>query len=281
MNGFYRPSLMALLLSVTCFAGQALADRPEPPDSVDLESINPQQSGSQPMLTGGVVAEANAKEWRSNLRVIAGGSSCTGTLVGQDTLLFAAHCIRNGGTVNLRIGGSQTVSGTCTHAPGYSPKDNEWLATSRDWALCKLTKTVRNVTFEVVNTDKAFITRAHVLLTGYGCTAQGATASDGKFRIGYTQITAMPDQKSNYIETKGEVAVCFGDSGGAVYFSSIHGSVVEGRRLVAVNSRGNISDTSYLSATATDDFIAFATDWASANNAQICGVTPGAQNCRS
>jgi hypothetical protein len=105
------------------------------------------------------------------------------------------------------------------------------------------------------------------LLTGYGCVNKGGGGgNDGYLRIGEAKVTKVPTNTNFDIVSKGTAALCFGDSGGPAYKND---------RLIGVNSRGNIENTSYVSAVHMADE-SYMLTWAKANKVEICGVN---RNC--
>lgn len=201
-----------------------------------------------PMLIGGKIAEEG--DYPSIVRTTSqNGSGCTAAVVGPNVLLIAAHCVGDGKWVQFNGKRSQP----CTHHPDYADKYD------RDFALCIIPTTP--APYSVVNTDHNYVKKGDtLLLTGYGCTRVGGGGADGKLRIGEAPVTG---QQGFYIITKAPAALCYGDSGGPAY---------KGAVLVGVNSRGNIADTSYLSAVHLADEKFFKV-WAEKNGGLICGLT--------
>ena len=113
------------------------------------------------------------------------------------------------------------------------------------------------------------------LWTGYGCTRWGGRI-DGKFRTGDVNAISCPAGRNYDTVTRGNVALCSGDSGGGGYVASADGS----RLLVGVNSRSDTRVTSYVSSTYVSTFYEFA-DWYQRNyDVEICGLNDQAENCR-
>lgn len=220
-----------------------------------------------PTLINGIVADM--AEWPASVSVRSGNAGCTGTVVGPRVLFHAAHCVGNGGTSTFRAGGA-SYSARCEHSPNYRGNS------TADWTLCLTSQPVQNVAFENINTDPELVQRGdELLLTGYGCTRPGGGGSDGLYRIGTANVIRLPGGTNNDIVTLGGAALCFGDSGGPAF--KVQDAV---RWLVGVNSRGNISTTSYLSATHTPQAVSFFTNWMQKTGAEICGITPNMLGCR-
>lgn len=218
-------------------------------------------------------APANASEWPSSVYVSMGGGRCSGTLVGYRVLLIASHCVSNGGSASFTVN-SEKYTAKCTHGPGY-PSNS-----TADWSLCLTDKVVAGGPFEQVNFDSARVQMgAKLTLTGYGCIKKGGGGgNDGVFRIGEATVTKLPSGSNHDIVTEGGAALCFGDSGGSAYYID----PTDGRRwVVGINSRGDISTTSYLSSISTDTVKDFMKDWSKKNDQVICGINMGAGDCRN
>lgn len=231
------------------------------------------ESGGAPTLILGTPADP--KEWPASVYAsmpLGNGATaqCSATVVGEQTLLIASHCVRNGAMAHFSIGPNQ-YSGVCAHGPGY-PSNS-----TADWTLCYISKKVSGIEYESFLSDATLISVGkQVQLTGYGCTSPGGGGgNDGIFRIGEANVQQMPSGRDYDTVTQG-AALCFGDSGGAAY-------VWDGsdRYIFGVNSRGNIHDTSYLASTYVDVFTNFAKAWATKKATAICGINSNAVGCRT
>lgn len=240
---------------------------------------------------------ADPKEFPASVYAQMGNSRCTATVVGEKTLLIAAHCVRDGGIAKFKAGGAD-YSSTCTHSPLYSQaawsrvkeaiekglvsQFTDLVNATADWALCLVNKPVGNIQYEVINLDPDILKEGNeLLLTGYGCTQPGGSGgNDGTYRIGEAKIIGLPSGSDNDIVTNGGqpgAALCYGDSGGPAFLIN---PIDKKRVVVSVNSRGNIATTSYLSSTSTSAFKSFMGSWASKNKQFVCGVHKEAKNCR-
>lgn len=203
-----------------------------------------------PTLIGG--RKAIPGEWPEVVNI----RGCTATIIGPQAVLTAAHCIREGGVVTFVRYGKSVRSGPCEHHDGYGKNK------TMDFALCKVPR--QEGPYAVINTDHNYVKVGdEVTLMGYGCVRPGGGGgNDGVLRIGSAKVIRTPTNNNFDIVTKAKSALCYGDSGGPAF---------KGQRLIGVNSRGNINDTSYLSAVHMADQ-SFMKEWAITNGAAICGI---------
>jgi len=222
-----------------------------------------------PMLIGG--KPVDGADWPASLYAKSPGGACSSTLIGDRVLFMAAHCMANGATVTFSAY-ANSYKARCTHHPEYIFNE------TADWALCLVDRPVTGIPFESLGTDLELLINAELLLSGYGCVHPGGGGgNDGIFRVGNAVIKGLPGNNSYDIVTKGGAALCFGDSGGAAYMFDSNAQ----RRIVAVNSRGDIETTSYLPSIKSDSFLRWAKGWSQgSNNVRICGLHEDAQGCR-
>lgn len=227
-----------------------------------------QENGGKPTLIGGT--PVNPADWPEVVRSQAGNAGCSSTIVGPRVLAIAAHCVPNGGTLTFNALANRYTA-RCSHHPEYRGNS------TADFALCFTDREVTGVPFASIATENPFKIGDMARLMGYGCTRPGGTGgNDGILRTGRSRVTQLPSGNSYDTVTVGEAALCYGDSGGPFWFETETGD----RSLVGVNSRGNISTTSYLSSWWVPKALAWLKGWADQNSARICGVHADAKGCR-
>lgn len=237
------------------------------------ESVSLAQSNdARPTLIGG--KPADPKDFPASVVASMNGAVCTATVVGERVLLIASHCVNHNASAKFTVGANQYHS-ICARSPLYRN------GTDHDLALCLTDRSVTGIAFESINIDQNLLKVGDTLqLTGYGCTRQGGGGgNDGVYRIGEAKITRLPSGSSYDIVTQGQSALCFGDSGGPAF--KYLDAAKSRRVVVSANSKGNISDTSYLADTSTQASIKFINEWSSQNNVRICGVHADAAGCRA
>jgi hypothetical protein len=281
-------SIVALALSGSTAWGQSL-----------MEPV-PEKNHLQPEIING--KPAVAKDWRATLKFESSGLFCTSTIVGEKVLLTAAHCVPNKGT-GVATYDNDEFEVTCDHHTHYkgpacssAQTTAEIVGCTADVALC-ITRKKNNkdvlfptklisgeaVKYESINRDpKLMKENDQIVLLGYGCTLAGGFVSP-ILRFGSGTVTALstPGASSDvsktlqeYMIVQGGSAVCKGDSGGADF-----NIIGESRKVIGVTSRGNMSTVSYLTSMTDKHIFEFLEAW-SKNNAEICGITAGAKNCR-
>jgi hypothetical protein len=240
---------------------------------------------------------ANPKTWPVTLQFESAGGLCTSTIIGEKVVLTAGHCVPNQSKARVFYDNKLTTI-TCHHHPQYkgagclsATSIADIKGCTADVALCvadtSFSSTVAGqaVKFETINGDPALLKKdGPVVLLGFGCTQAGGGVSP-ILRVGNAKVTSLsvPGASSNpantmqeYIIAQGGAALCQGDSGGAAFNTQD-----PNRKVAGVNSRGNIATVSFLTATSDPHVQDFFKSFSGApNNLEICGVTPGAKNCR-
>lgn len=142
---------------------------------------------------------------------LAAGDSvgCTGTLVGRQTVLTAAHCISGSAQTFVLDGASYLSSLSVVHSKyDASTRDN-------DIGLLRLQRGVHRVPSRLSPVPGAVGTP--VILVGYGATSEGGTDSGTK-RVANNSIKSLHPSSFNVEGTGGGTGnVCHNDSGGPVF----------------------------------------------------------------
>lgn len=221
-------------------------------------------------LIGGTPADP--ADWPAEFYSQQGNARCTSTVAGPQAMLTAAHCVSNGSWAKISHRG-KVYQSTCYHHPDY--KGNK----TADWAICKISQAMPALPYENINTNPDLVTVGNkVLLTGYGCTKPGGGGgNDGVYRIGWAKVARVPFGSNHDIVTNNGAALCFGDSGGPAFFYTDK----DNRYQISINSRGNISTTSYLSSIASKPFLEWARTKAGELGIKICGIHADAEGCRT
>ena len=238
-----------------------------------FEFASPQSPGPDPeVINGAEVTDPSI--WPATFIFRSGAGGCTSTAVGQRVILTAAHCIADGATGTVQLGGA-AISVRCDHHPEYGVGNS-----TTDFALCLTGTVMDGILFEVVGSSIAHPRIGDpVILLGYGCVKEGGhDASFGVLHTGAADVVRLPDGSDIDIISRGGAALCFGDSGGATYINLNQSG--SRRNIIGVNSRGDISQYSFISATATRSFIDWALEWSGTNSVNICGLHFSAKGCR-
>jgi hypothetical protein len=161
--------------------------------------------------------------------------ACTGTVVAQDVVLTAAHCVSGRKEVAIAYseGGShvlQRITARATH-PEFAPGAR----VSIDIALVQL-ETPLPQRFRPLGMDRGEI--AHAVgtskrIAGFGLSRDGVEASAGTLRS--ARVSVLPRLFPRFLRlgtsptaTLGDIAICTGDSGGPVLATGSEGKVVVG-----------------------------------------------------
>jgi len=231
----------------------------------------PQVSEDKPTLIGGT--PANPADWPASVYARMGNSACSATVIGEQVLMIASHCVSHGGSASFSVGANSYTS-TCSRSPKYRQ------GIDHDIALCKISKKVEGIKYENINQDNALVKVGDtVLLTGYGCIRPGGGGgNDGVYRIGEAKVFGLPSGNNYDIYTKGRAALCYGDSGGSAYYYLDPAKTK--RVVISTNSKGDIREESWITSTSTPASVEFIKTWSDQNSVKICGVHPDATGCR-
>lgn len=239
----------------------------------------PEIGGNSPteLINGVVVDRAN---FPGIFRMTTGGT-CTAALVGPTAILTAAHCIDHGAKVRF-VTDDVEVRAICERATGYV----ENVAGSEDFALCLLERAITGILYETIDVGAMPAAGEELVLTGYGCTAQGGPL-DGELRVGPARAVDRPDVSWLPVETStiytdalvdtggtgtAGAILCPGDSGGPL-FRFFGPNVGDSRVIVGVNSRTTYEfGVSLFAATGSRQGRLWLTYWADRHEAEVCGI---------
>lgn len=253
--------VVAVTSIILAFAASARAfDAPPTTDRSFMITSPPPPPSVQPQLVGG--SAADLATWQASLLFHTATTDCTATVIGPQTILTAAHCVRNGrlGSIRLRDFSSDV---TCTRHPNYEGESNHIF----DIALCLIdTPIPRRIldAYERVNLDSARPVAGDVIvLQGFGCVTKSGPMADVLY-VGTATIFGHPHE-INLIRASGESSLCEGDSGGSAFLQ--HGL---SRNIIGVNTSASTQDgreASILVGTGAAAIAKFLKDWPQV----ICG----------
>lgn len=228
--------------------------------------------GANPDLIGGRVV--NKADFPEVIRIKQNSATCSAAVVGPRVVLTAAHCSTPEGEI-VPISNDEDYlfeiaavpyRARCTLSPAYRSGDH-------DMALCLVDRDVR-VAYATLSPRVPQIGET-VTIAGYGCTRgvpSPGGGNNGELKAGDVRVTDVPGDVpgSYWFTTVGNVAACFGDSGGPVFEKVQRG---QPHVIVGVVSRGNIKNLSLLTSVGLRLSKGFMVEFAEAHAVDICGVT--------
>jgi hypothetical protein len=248
-----------VLLVVAFFTFSPLALAVRPTDKKVTPA--PEPNVVAPALIGG--EEVDEDELLGSVFLTIGGSRCTGSVVGEQVILTAGHCLDDD-EENATFGlGRQRLRARCERHPDF---DNNNL--NNDFALCKTNVRMRNIEQFIDLSPVNVQVNNNVVMQGFG------QNDVGTLQAGRTRIVQIDNQD---LITNSTVLLGSGDSGGCLIQGNpdLEDEVL---RCIGVNSRVSrnadrqgrrFSFFNRINLNRTQDFFE---DFADDNNVDICGV---------
>jgi hypothetical protein len=240
-----------------------------------------------PSIIGG--APADPSKFTATL-VFTGAMKCTATIVGQRSVLTAAHCVAPGTTGSLKLG-STTIPLTCDIHPQYVPAactgNNLTTDCTADVALCYAGNviTAPGLRYERVQSpavDAPLSVGSPIVLLGYGCLTSGGLPSNSLY-LGSANIRSLPKPSAptipedQFLIVQGGAVGCKGDSGAGNLNTVTVGS---SRRLIGVSARTDANtNITYLVSPRDTRIYTFMVKWGNSKNTRICGIHGNAPGC--
>jgi len=264
------PSLGAKAAFVSLSVAALLLGTPASSKDFKMQAAD---ANFEAQIVGPRSREARAEDWPATFVFLnENGVQCTATAVGTQTILTAAHCLPKSVNGTIQVG-TTTLGVSCEKHGDYPA------IVGADFALCLTDSPMKAPSsgFETVNTQAGLTPEGtEIRLIGFGCRLPGGEdLGFGRLAEGDAVVLVADPQ---YLETGGGAAICTGDSGGGAYLTKP--ATASHRRLIAVNSHGDLNDRSYLSVTASKLFLDWAKSWSQTHGVTICGIEPGLMSCR-
>lgn len=224
----------------------------------------------QPMLINGQPVVAGTFLEVVRLSILAADGTvdghCTGTIIGEEVVATAAHCVETDQRVSFTFKGA-VYGGKGYQNPLYKTKDHDLAIVLTDSKLVDAKP--MSLTFDTIPRKES------VLLAGYGCTRKGGTGgNDGILRAGNAVVIGLAGTHDYLIDSgSAGAAACFGDSGGPT-FQQTEGNPL---RLAGIISKGDIKTLTLSVRHDLQDSKDFYESVERRFNTAICGLS--AQGC--
>jgi len=193
--------------------------------------------------------------------ISAGMSRCSASIIGPQTILTAAHCVKTGQTIH-QVMNQIVFTAKCQQSPEYK-------LSGHDMALCKTDRVMKPGKFAVVASHGPKL-GDKVELSGYGCLGSNGGGNDGILRVGEATVNILP-VNTHWFETNDLTAACFGDSGGPSYLA-MKDPMKDTHYVIGLNSQGDIKKRSLMTNLWLGTSQKFLKDFSVSQGVKICGV---------
>ena len=220
------------------------------------------------------------------------GGGCSATVIGPRTLITAGHCVAGSALsdifqiskdryhASVKIHSGEILALNCEPHPLWQKRIGFDLGRAGpeveraefDIALCQSARDLDSSIARISFTSKELRRGSTVYFFGFGCRQRGGTdrsfgiLSTGRAKVVDIMPVSTDPGQGGWMETGG-AALCFGDAGAGVYIDAANG-----RALVGVGSRGDLSSRSWVSLTAAPTISKWIRDWSSRHDADLCST---------
>jgi hypothetical protein len=275
---FTITSSVSLIMLLACCGIQTAAFSDEASPAIIQMRPAKEIGSGLPQIDGGDKQDSDV--WPATLKYYSSGTFfCTATIIGEKTVITAAHCISDGANAQVNFDIGNPVNIKCTRNKAYNR-----VGLVADVALCLAESSFPTHTeYENLDITQSWFTAGRpIFLLGFGCrnvhTADPAT--NGQLYGGLSDLLDTPISTDIHFFTQGGAVICPGDSGGAAYVLGDSNKIGGPRSIVGLNS-GYLPDARISTVAAFSSAnLDFINEWRSENHAKICGVDPDATNCR-
>jgi hypothetical protein len=193
---------------------------------------NSSRSAQKTFIVGGDAASQDDLVTRSTVKIHLGNGHCTGTLIGLNQVVTAAHCfqeITSASQISLGFGGSGSVdpglrvTGAMRH-PSYQgilgTEENGYLdVTFYDVAVITFEGTIDDQYYPVVvgSTEDEVSSGTEVIVAGYGAYSEQDNLLRPLTQVNTTVDEVLTDLREIQLTGGEGKGACYGDSGGPTY----------------------------------------------------------------
>jgi hypothetical protein len=275
MNALKLTPILCLMLatgSIAAFAGSN--------EKPGLVMQQPAAAGfGLPQIVNGNRQEL--EKWPATLVFTTKTLFCTSTIIGDNVVITAAHCLAEGLPARVHLNSESPSKLTCDIDSAYTADGLQ-----SDVALCKsvrpFPKKIKRENLDLTISD--IRNGINLFLLGYGCRqppppGEPPKLPHGQLYGGLSGIVALPRDSDDHIFTQDGVVICDGDSGGAAYILGDETASTGPRSIVGVNSGYDPKTRQSAIASLQSEIAKFVTDWVRDHAVTVCGIN-STMNCR-